>query len=37
MLKISEDLGRREVFVDKTGINIFLKIFKEANAESHEY
>ncbi|EAR21161.1 class I SAM-dependent methyltransferase [Nitrococcus mobilis] len=34
MLKISEDLGRREVFVDETGINVFLKIFKEVDADS---
>lgn len=36
MEKISENLGEREIFVDETGINIFLKIFKGENVDSNE-
>lgn len=36
MQQISEDLGRREVFIDETGINVFVKISKGENAASNE-
>lgn len=29
MRQVSENLGRQEIFVDDTGINVFLKIYKE--------
>ncbi|MDN5849025.1 MAG: class I SAM-dependent methyltransferase [Nitrococcus sp.] len=35
MQQISDNLGPREVFVDQTGINVFLKISKEKNADSN--
>lgn len=35
MHQIAKDLGRQEVFVDDTGINVFLKIFTGENADSN--